>query len=531
VLLALAGLFSVSFAAPGAGGDDDSPVLLPPFDVRIARPLAPGKEWLHARVAGFEVITDIEPGRARAMLHDLNLYSAAIRLLWPALELRSPHPPILVLCSERSFLDSFATGAADRGRLTLRGAHRDVSGLIVNAGVRSITIEGNWPAASAMKDYSLKVESSQLLRAAYVDFLFARLNRPLPRWLATGLAEVLADVHISETEISIGRPPASPEKSAELETWEEMRRQLGPGAGGAFGAPAWLEIPPNAYRQDDDGFARQLAQFLLPMEVLLSPDGVAPDDPNGYTWRKQCHAFAHWGLFGDLGTNRTRFVALARHAIFEPVTEQKFASIIGVGYDAFLHRLRSHMESTRAQVIGLRPAPGETFGWRSDFELRTATEAQMGWLLGEAAIAVGKADTASVAFREAFRRGARDGDFLAAFGLAALEGADPAEGIRLLESAVAGRTSRARAYHELARALALSARSASGNVPIDRATEVLLQGIRQAAPAPELPVLLAQLWLASGQTPPAPVTEALREGERRFQGDARLRELTSRLLK
>ncbi len=530
-LLAMASLGLASMVSLFADVDDAPPILLPPFDVRVDRPLAPRKEWMHTRVAGFEVITDIEASRIRPMLHDLSVYSVAIRLLWPALDVRFSRQPILVLCSEREFLDLFAIEAANRRALTMRGFHKDVSCLIVNAEVRSITYEGNSPQSDAMKDYSLRVETSQVLRAAVVDFLISRMSGRLPPWLATGLAEVLADIHISETEISIGRPSPSPHKSAELAAWEEMRRQLGPGAGGGFGAPAWLEIPPNAYHQDDDGFSRQLSQSLLPMRTLLSQEGVPSESPDRYIWRKQCHAFVHWGLFGDLGKNKARFIAFAKHAASQPITEQDFVSLLGTNYNSFLTSLRSHVESTRARVIGIRLAPGEKFDWQSDFSIATATDSEIGLLLGESALAVGNAKVADNVFHDSFRRGARDSDFLAAFGLAALDSANTAKGTRLLESAVTGKTRRARAYYELSRSLALSARSATEAPPIERATQILLSGIRNAAPAPELYVLLAQLSLATNQEPSPLISQALSEGETRFPGNRRLNEAIIRLRK
>jgi hypothetical protein len=512
-----------------------TPIALPDYNVYAARDLPPPEEWRYTQIESFEVLSSASETATRGLADGLRRFAYALNLVWPGMRPALAAPGVIVVCGETGQFGRFLPAAADRATppLVVRLRGPELTALVVDE--RTKVLESDDPAAGeggVGRDTGRRVDTGEVVREAYVDLILSGLQPRLPPWLEAGLRGLCLDLRMTDREISVGRienPAAAPADAAAL---AEMAAGVGGGAGGAT-----MVLPPAAYRIDDTGFSRALAaRALLPINELLGRERPEDDRAgDARLWAKQCYALVHWGLYGDLGKNQRAFLRLVGAALAGPVDDAKFKEAVGLDPDAMLLALRTHIEFTRAKVAGLRVDRGETIPWPAPIEVRAATEGEIGRLKARVLAAAGRPAEARAAAVDAYRRGARDPDLLAALGLAELAAGEAERARRFLEGAFAGGTTDPRADVELARLRLAEQRAKAGGpdahlapAALAAVLEPLFAARRQPPPLADTYRLVAEAWSASA-TPPEPAHLAvLDEGLRLFPADPTLRAARAR---
>src|SRR5476651_234046 len=113
--------------------------------------------------------------------------------------------------------------------------------------------------------------------------------------------------------------------------------------------------------------------------------------------------------------------------------------------------LRSYVEFTAHKIAGLKSKNGEKIPEPPPFELRDATEAEVGRIKGDTLRLGGHDGAAHLAMIAPYIRGERDPQLLAALGLLERKLGDDARAKKFLEAAARDKAVRPRAYLELAR--------------------------------------------------------------------------------
>ena len=180
-------------------------------------------------------------------------------------------------------------------------------------------------------------------------------------------------------------------------------------------------------------------------------------------WAAQVALFARWGLFrreADGRDHREAFLGFVRAAATQPVDEALFRGFFGMGYAEAGGRLGDFVGVAVNEAIRLplTVAPLERL------EVRDATPFEVARIIGDWGRLEGSAvgmqdldyqreclDQADRLFERAYARRSSEPEFLAAFGLYALQAGDMQRARDALGSAVGAGVARPRAYLELAR--------------------------------------------------------------------------------
>lgn len=518
---------------------NDKPVELPEFNVVGERELAPPEPWYYARVEGFEVLSSASESRTREMVTELQRYAFALNTVWPGMKPNRSTPTALVICGSNAQFARFSEGGRDvteQGITSFSLHTREYSALLLAEGAKIVNLAPDdvltgatsttttpggesETTADTVIDLGFHVDPQAQLQREYVRFVLGSLKPAPSPWLAEGLAELCMRLRITETEISLGRVESLSESDAPppLE-----------GAG--------VAVP--RVREDHD-FNRSLtSRSLLPLDEMfaVTADSTTAKANVNNAWAKQCYAFVHWGLYGDLGKNQPAFLTFLKRQSTEPITEALFKECFKKSYRDMLFTLRAHIESTRAKVAGVQAAPGQKIAWPAAPEVRAATEGEIGRIQSDVYLAAQKPSEARTALVEAYRRGNREPGLLAALGTAEYARGENTRARKLLEEAAKKNAVRPQAYLALAR-LRLAERLASpqakdGKLSYEQllgVLEPLLVARSQAPRLPELYQVFAEAWLQTAATPPAQHLALVDEGLRLFPDDRDLRAARERL--
>lgn len=509
-------------ALTGQEAVNSTPVTLPDFNVYGERELPPAESWLYARIDGFEVLSNASASRTADLATELQRYAYALNLVWPGARPTGPAAALVICGADRQF-DAFLPAdlrGGERAFTTFHRRGREFSALVLDEQTRTLSLAMDEvattttaPAATggssdelesetteAGVDVGFQIDPQQQLLRQYVHYVLAGLNPPPAPWLAEGLAQLCGNLRITTTEISLGR----------VENPNET----------------------TAGRTDRDFNAALANKALLPMAELfaVAPGSATASNPLDNRWAKQCYAFVHWGLYGDLGRNQKNFIRFLVRADREGLSEKLFQECFQQDYAAMLQTLRTHIEQTRSKVGGVRAAPGEKIPWPPKVEVRAATEAEIARLKSEVFTLTGQPERAREALILAYRRGERDADLLGQLGLAELAAGETARARRFLEAAARAQSKRPRAYLALAR-LRFDERLArpqagDGRLSYEQLLGVLepLLAARQLTPRlPETYELFATAWSRCATPPPAPHLAVVDEGLKLFPDHAALR--------
>jgi len=204
---------------------------------------------------------------------------------------------------------------------------------------------------------------------------------------------------------------------------------------------------------------------VLPLPELFK----SPVTADLAAWEAGTALFVRWGLFGrepDGAPHREAFLGFVRSAASEPVSEEVFRRSFGMGYAEAEGRLRAFVATAVGPPVRvpLRAAS------ERPLELREATPSEIARIVGEWGRLEGKAvgmqdmgyqseclEQADRLFERAYARTTDDPQFLAAYGLYALQVGDMKRARECLGEATDRGVVRPRAYVELARVRLLDA--------------------------------------------------------------------------
>ncbi len=525
---------------------NSQPIILPEFNTYAARELPPAPVWHYGRVAGHEVLSSASLARTQRILDDLNRFVHALDLTGTPLLPRQPARLRLYLLARPDEFAQFARQNLPEGTEGRPDAYAfsnaENAALIID--LRARALEGfsdDAPAAATDEASELsggaqrEATATLALRTAYVRFLLEQQRPKLPPWFVEGLAQVFVFVRATENSVTLGAVE-NPNKTLGGATETQPGRVT-------LGS---LRVENQKGRDSLNAlwdFNTALASSaLVPFPELLAQrreDFLGRDIEGsvaGTRWSKQCHAFVHWGLFGDYGAHQKPFLTLLKRLETEPLTEALFRETLGLDYTQMLAALRTHIDTCRPKVLGVRADAGQKLPPEPAFECREATLLEAARLQAIVFNLGGQPEKARDELALAYRRGERTPDLVAELALAELALNHGERARQYLELATKAHTSRPRAYVTLAR-LRLDERlakpqAAGGKLSYEQLVgvlEPLLLGRQHASRSPDLYLLLAEAWSHAAIAPPAPHRALLDEGLQLYPQDAALRAACARL--
>lgn len=528
----LRGLGWLALLAPAFAQEvaNEKPIELPTYTVTDTRDLPPPEKWNYGRITGFEVLSNASPKATKRLVDDFQRYSLALSLVWPGIQRPSAVPAALIICGRGGKFDAFRPKADDQpdramASLTLRGP--EFSAIVIDYEAKVInlatpegaaavaaapTVDSDGNAIGGGGDPGFAVDAYRQLYREYILFLIDGASPRPSAWLEEGLAQIFMAMEVTNTSVTVGKVEDPNEISAAQAALNDV------GDGGT--AP-----------QEDRDFNAALAhRGLLSMKQLfaVAHDSDAARNPLGSTWAKQCYAFVHWGLYGDNGRHQQAFIDFIRRIDKEPLSEALFKECFKQSYRDMELTIRGYIDVTSHKIAGIQAKKGQKLPEPPPFELREATQAEIGRIKGDAFRLAGHEDAAHLAMIAPYIRGERDPQLLAALGLQEKAAGDAAHARKFLEAAAQAKAVRPRAYLELARMrfADAAAHPAMGEKFSGAQTASVLTPLftarSQPPPLAEVYEAIGEAWARSTVTPTAAHLAVLDEGVRMFPRDASL---------
>jgi hypothetical protein len=503
----------------------DKPLELPTYTVTDSRELPPPEPWLYGRIPGFEVLSNASEKSTKRLVGDFQRFFLALSLVWPGVQQKTAVPTSLIICGRGGKFDAFIPTGQQRpnramASLTLRAAEQSAIVIDFQTKVLNLsTSEGATAAASTAAaagedgvslgggDPGFQVDAYRQLYREYIRFLLGGVEPRGPAWFEEGVAQIFMAMEVTNTTIIVGKVENPNTISAEQGALND--------AGISGTAPA----------EDRDFNAALAKRRLLGMDALFAVTHDAPEANNalGGTWAKQAYAFVHWGLYGDQGKHQKAFITFLRRLDREPATEALFKECFKQSYQDMLFTIRGYVEFTNYKIAGVQAGKGEKLPTPPPFELREATEGEVGRIKGDALRLAGHVAAARTAMTTPYIRGERDAQLLAAIGLLERAANDDGRARKFLEAAAQAKAARPRAYLELAkmRFAEAAAKPAETQARFSAEQTVavltpLFTARTQTPPLAEVYELIAEAWARSIITPGTDHLGVLDEGVRFF---------------
>ena len=503
----------------------DKPLELPTYTVTDSRELPPPEPWLYGRIPGFEVLSNASEKSTKRLVGDFQRFFLALSLVWPGVQQKTAVPTSLIICGRGGKFDAFIPTGQQRSNramasLTLRAAEQSAIVIDFQTKVLNLsTSEGATAAASTTAaagedgvslgggDPGFQVDAYRQLYREYIRFLLGGVEPRGPAWFEEGVAQIFMAMEVTNTTIIVGKVENPNTISAEQGALND--------AGISGTAPA----------EDRDFNAALAKRRLLGMDEFFAVTHDAPEANNalGGTWAKQAYAFVHWGLYGDQGKHQKAFITFLRRLDREPATEALFKECFKQSYQDMLFTIRGYVEFTNYKIAGVQAGKGEKLPTPPPFELREATEGEVGRIKGDALRLAGHVAAARTAMTTPYIRGERDPQLLAAIGLLERAANDDGRARKFLEAAAQAKAARPRAYLELAkmRFAEAAAKPAETQARFSAEQTVavltpLFTARTQTPPLAEVYELIAEAWARSIITPGPDHLGVLDEGVRFF---------------
>lgn len=519
------------------------PVNLPEFNVVADRELPPPETWYYTRIAGQEMLSSASPSRTEQLAQSLADLLHALELSGTRLLPATPPSLRIVITGQVEHFTSLAPHALESGTEEPESAslgRPEQPVLVINAAAHALDFErsrqdpAQLDSEDAAQPAPRAANATRNLQLGYLRAALAQPRPPLPAWLVEGVAQVLAWARITENSVTLGQVENPNERGTLGGTDREPGRVV-------MGDLRYLPTRFRDSLSDQLDFNAALAHSaLFSLEEMFAGElrkfpGTA-NAPQLLRWKKQCHAFVHWGLFGDYGRNSAPFLTFTRRLRTEPLTEKLFQECFGMNYAAGVNALRVHVENTRSKVQGVKVAKGEKLPPAPRVEVRPATLLEIARLKSHAYAASGQLDRAREELILAYRRGERSPDLVAELGIVERALGRPDRAAHYLALAISAKTTRSPAYLALAQ-LRLEERLAkpqakNGLLSYEQllgVIEPLLLARTQAVRTPRLYTLLAEAWSKTAATPSPQHLAVIDEGVSLFPEDAALREARARL--
>lgn len=504
---------------------------LPKYTVTNPLELPAPEAWRYARIPGFEVLSNASDGATQRFLKDFQVMQQVLDITWPVLRrVGTPLPTTLILTTRGRAADAFFH---PRGRLVeiamafefqefdpsdptqgRGGLSRVASRFYADEEQACIVV-------NLAEEGSGNADPYRQFYEQYLRYLMSRFDAPMPPWLVEGVASLFAGIDYSEKWIEFGQLGGRKDDFNQLLTPKPA------------GAPAGDSDDPAPQSQRDDAVPAPLTSGVGAVPALAAMLGASEEQMRGDPkLRILARGFVHLCLYGrGLKYQKPLFVYLSR-VKGGAGSEEIFRESFGMTYAQMRDELVGYAAFTDYRHIQFSAQKGRGLTRPDATTLRAATPAEIGRIKGDGLLLAGNRDAALLELLAPYLRKQQDNDLLAALALFELhsESSTRAQrGRKLLEAAVAGGTTRAKAYLELAR-LRIGEQVGS----VDGAQrEQVLELLRKAAtlPPPLFGVYeqLANLWWETEAKPPSGDLVLLEQGVRRFPGQLGLVYRTARL--
>lgn len=520
-----------------------APVNLPEFNVVGERELPPPETWYYTRIAGQEVLSSASRSRTEQMARDVTRVLHALDLTGTTLLPRNKAATRMLITGREGNFSSFApelkeTDEDEVWSAMLGGPENPV--LIINERSRSLGYSAeaesgddeSGPEAATPAERA--ADAARHLQVGYFRAVLSRQRPALPAWFIEGVAQMLARVRITDHSVTLGYV----ENQDAIGKIGGQDREAGHSVAGDLKHRLTPAVDSLADSLDFNAALARSGLFSLP-ELFAANSRSFPGEENikqRIRWEKQCHAFVHWGLFGDYGRHEKQFLAFMQRLQTQPLTEKLFQESLGMNYAEGLAALRTHVEVTRVKVVGVKADKDQKLPPEPPIEVREATPLEVARLKSIAFAAGHQPEKAREELILAYRRGERSPDLVAELGLAELNLGRREQAARYLALATKAKCTRPRAYAALAR-IRLEDRVAKpqgkdGKLSYEQllgVLEPLLLARTQAPRTPEIYTLFAEAWARADAPMPPQHLALVDEGVTLFPEDTALREARARL--
>jgi len=496
---------------------------LPTFVVDEKILAEPKESWRYAAVPGFEILANTSDGNSQRFLREFLKYRVVLGALFPAVNnIQDEAPTTLVLCGRGKSFDRFIPKNNDEYRdytHSIYGSDRERTAIVLDMVAGEIGRD---------EDMRFVYDPYVAINREYFRFLLRKiLGRASTPWFEAGMVRLVGATEFTDNTITFGRL-GSHDGDAKIGSFHTFF--AGSSGGNAY-SPAGHVFPSgaaprgNPVMSQGGGGGGSRGRAFLPMGKLFSsPTGLSPAER--LTWEMQCYALVHMCILGSKGKLQNGLLQFVQRSAREPVNEALFKACFGKSYREMGAQLRGYVEFTTYQSPRLKLTGGEKFGEPPAFEMREASDAEIGRLKGDALRLTGLSDAARLSLIAPYARGERDPELLAALGLAELAVNQPERARKFLEKAYAGKTTRVLALIELARLRLTESRAEPAGRDAKLSPKQLVAVLSPLfAARPHKPVLadmyalIAEAWRHADARPSAAQLEVLDEGAQQFPRD------------
>jgi hypothetical protein len=550
-----ASVFAFPAAKLAAQSSDTSVVELPKFEVEADRILPPLEKWHYVSIPGYEILSNSSKYTTRRFVREFYLLQQVAQVLLPRAKSVSPLPTYIVLCDRGNAFSHFMPQ-------TLAGSESEVRSLFYDDQERTAIIADLSPGQDDEHTASFDLLNEQYFR----QIVRRNLGKQAPYWLEEGLCRLFADVNFTTDWVEFGkikRPGFGFSANLGFRNhrsfgWDPFG--IGPNRGydgyhgslhgyGAMygGSPSPFSSHSMEYdwsgayfdRDWDDPysdntdwrtFRSRYGNALIPLKDFFAiTDSTEASKKYGRSFSNQAYLFVHMCLYGRGLKHQPAFAKLVERSLQGPITEDIFQECFGVKFSSFGIEMRGYTQFADHRYEIFSGTDGRMLAKAPPFELRPATEAESGRIAGEVLRLAGHRKAALDRLIAPYVRGDRSPDLLAALGLAELWADQTDRGRKFLEAAVAGKTTRARAYVELGhlRFQEMSAKAAAENrrltdEEVAFVMAPLKAGFQHPPTMPDLYQVLAHTWFRSATPPTLADYKVLLGGAYRYPRDLRL---------
>jgi hypothetical protein len=238
------------------------------------------------------------------------------------------------------------------------------------------------------------------------------MGRKPPPWFEEGLVEMFSAIDFDKKSVTFA--------------------QIGDGFGGG----------------KDSDFNQVLNQRgLMTLPEMFARTAITTDR----IWSAQCYAFVHMCLYGRGQRYQKGFVQFLSRVGNGPPTEEQFKECFGITMKDMALELRGYIGFTDYKAMQYVAKKGQALPNPPPFELREATEAESGRIVGGVLRLAGHGEAAHLALIAPYIRGSREPELLAALGLDERLAGNTDRSRKFLEAAMKAKAPRPKVYLELAR--------------------------------------------------------------------------------
>ena len=473
IALALSLLASPAFAAatlePAGRPVPPEIVSLPEFKVYADAPLPPAEKWHYVREADFEVLSNISERNTRYFVRDFRDFLTVLSIVAPTARLRSEMPLTVLLCGKGNEFSKAGMKPLVASKDGIRtNLLRDNEWAAIVVDYDTLPIDDH--RFHVLETFGWLTERDPYSTAdffrEYIRLGLAQSKPRPPEWFAEALANLYAHIDYGSTWIEVGRPksfltevtmmadlyPRLPMPSMSPTMWMEYGSYFGdPLSGTGMGRslnPFDQLYGPFAF--GDTGVLHHSFPIQPFAEMFEGPKNGGRDSRY---WQQQVTAFVHMCLYGARQKYTNGLMKFVVQSNIKGVTEELFKECFGRTYKQMAVELRGYIDQSTIPTRVYRLREGTPLPFSRKVAIRAASDSEVGRIKGEALRLAGQDAAAQRQFVQAYLRGGRDPQLLAALGLMARQNNDDQRAKTYLEAAANSGVGleRPRAYLELAR--------------------------------------------------------------------------------